>query len=148
MGYAAGEARLLTIVQATSGFSSSNTSRADWGILNKGRASVYAVVVHAGTASDFFTLACYRDVHTAAVEIWQRYVNDGSTATNLQANVDAVRAKINTYRHGSDSSGATLDFGAVETGEIEEMWNRSGGPHWLRQIIRVQWQELVSPTYV
>ena len=148
MGYSAGEARLLTIVQGVTGYSASNTSRANWKILDTGRAATYAIITHAGTTTDFFTLACYRDIHTAAVEIWQRYKNDGSTATDLQANVDLVRAKINTYKHGNDSSGMTLDLGTVETGEMEEMWNRSGGPHWLRQTIRITWQELVQPTYV
>ena len=77
MGYSAGEARLLAIVQAVTGYSTSNTSRANWKILDTGRAATYAIITHAGTTTDFFTLACYRDIHTAAVEIWQRYKNDG-----------------------------------------------------------------------
>lgn len=147
-GYADGEARLLTMVQATSTYDANNTSRANWSILDKGRSATYAIIYHAGTVTDWFAIGCYRDIHTSAVEVWQRYVNDGSTATSLQTNVDEVRAKLNTYKHGNDASGLTLDFGSIETGEMEEMWNRSGGPHWLRQTIRVTWQELIQPTYV
>lgn len=150
MGYSEGEALILTQVQAVSGFAAStgNTSRGKYGILNQGRSSVYAIL-HPGPFEVAFVAP--KTVHTdwtTIVEIWQRYKDDGSSLTDLEANVQLLLTRLNLYRHMADTTGGILDAMATVGGDILEMTAEGGkGPIWLKQEVTVAWKEesAISP---
>lgn len=149
MGYAAGETLLLAIIRTATGFTAANTARGDWKPLNNGGAAVYAILTRQPGEVNQLTNTCFEQVHNCGVEVWQRYKDDGTTATNLQAAVDTLIAKIEQYRRLNDTSANVIfESGATGVGEVEEMWNASGGPHFLRQIINVQWREQAANSYL
>jgi hypothetical protein len=143
MTYAAGETLLLTRVRACTNFSATNTSQANWKILNRGESDHFAILRAGKAVPVWTTLAQYTVTWRCIVEVWQRYKDDGSTATSLYGNVNALLA-ILTYPH----LGGTIDDSTIEEiGEAEEMWTKDGGPAWLRQNITVVWQEETNVTF-
>jgi hypothetical protein len=148
VSYSAGEALILTQVQAVSGFGTTNTSRGKYAILNSGNAAVYAIL-HPGPFEAAF--AAVKTVHTdwnTIIEVWQRYKDDGTTLTNLEANVQAILTRLNLYRHMADTTNSILDAVATVGGDVIEMTAEGGGgPIWLKQEVIVAWKEesLISP---
>jgi hypothetical protein len=148
MSYSAGEALILTRVQAITNYSASNTSRGDWGILNSGKGQTYAIIrpgpfvrMWEGSTSNIATW-------TTIVEIWQRYIDDGTTLTNLEANVANVIAGIDIYKRMGDQTGLMIDFSLTSGSEVLSKWERGGnGPAWLSQELSVTWREEVDVTY-
>lgn len=148
MSYSTGEALLAGIVAGVTGLSSAQVRRGDYSALNRGGAAQYAILAQAAQPeTNWQSAACYTLDCVCNVEIWQRYKDDGSTYTNLLTLTDAVLAKINTYRRLNDNTGAIITATALPGLPPEEMWNASGGPHWLRIVLPVTWQELVRVTF-
>jgi hypothetical protein len=145
MSYSTGEALLLTRVQACTGFLSSNTSRGNWRILNEGKAAVYAILRPGPDQSDLEWISpnVYRLRWRCVIEVWQRYTVDGTTATDLYANVAAMIAILNYPRLG----GALVDSTIVSIGALERRWMVEGGPQFLSQDIAVSWDEETKVTF-
>lgn len=148
MSYSAGEALILARVQAITGYTLGNTSRGDWGILNHGKAATYAIIrpgpfvrMWEGSTSNIATW-------TTIVEIWQRYTDDSTTLTNLEANVANVIAGIDAYKRMGDTTGFLIDFSLTSGSEVLSKWEKGGnGPAWLSQELSVTWKEEVDVTY-
>ena len=136
-GYGLGESLIAALVKTVTGFSDANVARAKWSQLNKGKAAVYAIL-QPGEYGRRVGRQQVTEPFVTRVEIWRRYVDDGSTATNLYADTDAVLRKIEAYPHLGDTSNYVVD--SEPTLSLpEEMWTRGGGPAWLRQVINVRW---------
>ena len=144
MSYETGEALILTRVQACTGFTSTNTSRADWKLLNSGKSDHYAILKCGGVAAiEWQTLKSYIVRWKTSIEVWQRYKDDSSTATSLYGYVAAILA-IMAYPH----LGSTIqDSDITEIGQTEEMWAESGGVSWLRQTLTLEWQESIMVSF-
>ena len=150
MSYSEGEALALAQVQAVSGFAASigNTSRGKYGILNTGKAAVYAILRPGGFQRMWMAPKCVHTDYSTIVEVWQRYKDDGTTLTDLEANVQLILARLDLYRHMGDTQNKVLDAVAQASPEVMEMMTEDGrGPIWLKQEVTIVWKEesIVSP---
>ena len=147
MSYSDGEALILTCVKNATNFSASNTSRGKWGILNTGKAACYAILRPGPFRQSIGTVTSIITWNTL-IEVWQRYLDDGTTLTDLEANVGNLIAKLNTYPRAGDTAGVVIDMTVRSGAEVEPMREEgSEGPAWLRQILTVEWQEESIITY-
>ena len=147
--YAAGEAALLALIQTVTGYTSANTSRGKWGILNQGKSNTY-VILKPGRFSgrQFVSPTCVQTTWSTVVQVWQRYKDDGSSLTDLEANMAAIMAKIDADPNLADSTGAVLDSNLRSGEQVQEMWRRGGGPAWLMWELNVEWIEQSIVTLV
>ena len=144
MSYSAGEALLLTRVQACTGFSSTNTARAKWGLLDSGASDHYAILKAGRTDITWITLKDYQVTYRTIVQVWQRYVDDGVTSTNLYGYVANLFA-ILSYPH---LAGGLVDSTIESISEVQERWKAgSDGPQWLMQEIEVSWVEQTEVSF-
>lgn len=145
MSYSAGEANILTLVQACSSFSTANTSRGDWKVLNKGKSSTYAILRPGRSPVDRASRNVMQFRWRTVIEVWERYKLDATTRTNLEGRVQEIAAKIAAYPHLNGATATNSDV--IEIGDLLEMWTRSGIA-WLRQDITVEWWECIEVTYL
>lgn len=147
MSYTAGEALILTRVQALSGFSSANTSRADWSILNKGKAGYYAILRPGEFSIEWITFTNYLARWTTVIELWQKYTDDVNSKPNLYARVNTLLSGFQAYPHLGAGANSGKQ-GTISGGpEPTEQWRASGGPMFLRWNVIVSWWEEVQVTY-
>lgn len=140
--YSEGEALALTQLQAVSGFSSANTSRGKWGLLNKGASAFYGIIKPGPVQTDFATGTAKNWAYGTIIQVWQRYKDDGTTLTDLEARVELVKARFDAYRKLGDTSGSIEDSSVTSLSEVQERWTKGGnGPSWLMQEITVTWKE-------
>lgn len=146
--YAAGEALVLAVVRGVSGFSAANTSRANWKVLNSGKAAVYAILHYNGFAGGFITPKTFEARWITQIEVWQRYTNDTDTLPALEANLVLVIQRLLAYRKLGDTRDVIVDSNPRRGGPPAEMWTRGGnGPAWLSATIDVEWQEQTIVTF-
>lgn len=143
MSYSTGEALVLTRLQAVSGFTTTNTSRGKWGILNSGKAAVYGIIKPGPAEREFVSSTLVINHWRAMIQIWRRYKDDGDTLTNLETDVALVLAEFDRYGKLADTTGTIPnDARASRVGEAQEMWLTSeGGPSWLKQEVTIEWEE-------
>lgn len=137
MSYSTGEALLLAAVQACASFDSTNTSRANWKVLDKGKSSRYAILRPGAWSAKWVAFNTYNTTYQTVIEIWQRYTDETTTHTNLYALVAEVLEGILPDALGGD----ILSLLVSDADEPEEMWTAGGGPSWLRWSVRVNWTE-------
>lgn len=148
MGYAAGETLVLWQLQAVAGFSPSNTTRAKWGILNTGAAPLYGILRQGEWSMTWIAATVAEFTWTTVIELWRRWLDDGTTATDLQADLDAVLARFLAYRKLGDTTDTINDSNPRRGGEPEAMWRAGGaGPAWLRAQITIEWKEHQTITF-
>jgi hypothetical protein len=140
-GYGLGESLIAAVVQKASGFSAANVARGDWKCLNSGKAAVYAILTpEAAGKRTWDGHNRVTEPFVTTVQIWQQYIKDGTTLTQLEANTDVVLILLDQYRLLGDTSGYVQMANASINGLPQEMWTKSGGPAWLRWDITVSWQ--------
>jgi hypothetical protein len=143
VSYTDGEALVLTQLRAVNGFTSLNTARADYSILNTGLGAVYGIVTPGQSTHEFITLRTEQSNWQTIVQIWQQYIDDGTTMTDLLANAALIKSRFNAYRKLGDTSGYIIDSMVTAISAPLEMWTKNGnGPAWLRQDITITWQEI------
>jgi hypothetical protein len=147
MSYSTGEALVLTQLQAVTGFSSSNTSRGKWGILNSGKDDNYGIIKPGSFSREESAMSANATEWKTVIQVWQRYKDDGVTLTNLEAHVDNIITRFDQYRKLADTTGTVIDSFIDTGGEAQEMWNKSGGLSWLKQEITVTWLEHSTIVY-
>ena len=151
MSYVDCEALVLTQLQAVTGFTPassgpSNTSRGDYSILNTGVGSVYGVVIPGTGNIDNGSATVFFNKWESIIQIWQPYIDDGSTLTNLETNVKAVITRFKQYRHLASS--VIQDSYPALVDKPVERWTRGGdGPAFLSQDISIKFVEEEAVTY-
>ncbi len=148
MTYVNGETLILTVLQGVTGFSSANTSRGKWGILNSGRDNNYGIIKPGSFEREQSAISANMTTYQTIIQVWNRYKDDGTTLTDLEALVDSIIARFDARRKGLDTSGTIIDMFIASGREVEEMWNKSGGLSWLKQDLVVTWMEESTITYV
>lgn len=138
-GYGIGEAALATLIANVTGYTAGNVTRGKWGVLNTGKAAKYAIIKPGDGARLFETHNMVTENWRTVVQVWHRYRDDGTTLTDLEADVEALLAKIDKNNDLGDTTGYVQYSDAVNVGECQEMWKRGGGPSWLRQDITISW---------
>lgn len=146
MGYADGEALILTLVKENAYFDSTNSSRGNWQLLNKGRDRTYAVL-RPGSASftdDSIGLSRAR-VRTwrTQVLVYHRYIDDGTTATGLQTIIGSLLTTLESETRLGDTGTTIRDAQVVGVEPMQEILDQGGGPLWLLWPINIDWQENV-----
>ena len=148
MTYSAGEALVLTVLQSASGFSAANTSRGKWGIRNKGTAAFYGIIRPGPFMRDNNSVGgkIVQTNWTTVIEVWQRYKEEGTSLTDLEANVAAVIAVFDPKRKLGDTTNTVQDAMITSGADVMEIGEPGQGPNWLKQEVSVVWKEETSVT--
>jgi len=147
MSYSDGEALILTRVQACTGFSSTNTARANWKLLNQGKSDHYAIIRPGPFRGEMISATVILWRWTTVVELWQRYKDDASTQTNLYGYMASLIAGLLPYKRLGDTTNNISDATPRSAGDVQEMWKARGGPAWLKWELVIDWQEEQTITY-
>lgn len=145
MAYSDGEALFLTRLRAMSQFTTHNSSRGKWGILNTGEAKQYAVL-KAGTRARVKSIKTVQETHRTIIQLWQRYIDDGTSYTDLMTLVDAVVAELDKYRTMGDTGDTVVKANIVEVGEVATSPSPEA-PYWLIVEVVGEWVEHHEITY-
>ena len=141
MSYTTGENLMATVVKAHANFDATNVAQAKWTMLDKGKSDHYAILKHGGMDPEFISPTVWIEKNITVIEVWQRYKNDGSTATSLYGYVANVISQIQNNEKLGDTGGVIQNAQVGGVGEVMEMWRKGGGPAWLKQEVFVTWQE-------
>ena len=149
MSYSAGEALLLILIRTVSGYTSANSRRGKWKMLNDGRSNHYAVLKPGAFGPRVHEApGMVLERWGTIIQVWQRYKDDGDSLTDLEAEVEKIIAKVDKDPNMGDTTGLVLDSDLRRGGEVQEMWKtRGGGPAWLMQELVVEWSEQRTVTY-
>ena len=150
MNYDAGEAAISTLIQALSGYSSTNVKRGDWSALNSGKSENNVVIVqHLPSVGAMNTMGGGKQYdHKTRVELYRLLKQNtyGSTYTDHMAAVETVVNQLEKYRHLNDSTICT-DADIIEISEPKRKWLNDNGPHFIATDIIVAWTEWIDITY-
>ena len=141
MAYITGENLIVTVIKAHAKFDVTNVAQAKWTFLNKGKSDHHAILKSGGTTPVFITPTIYQSEHRTIIEVWQRYKNDGTSATNLYGYVGNVVTQIQDTELLGDAGGIIQNSTVESIGPVMEMWMSGGGPAWLKQEVTVLWYE-------
>lgn len=151
MTYAGGEADILTRLQAMSDWSTDNSARADWLLLNNGKSAKYAII-RAGEHSqnpEFASVGGITKFQTwrSVIEVWQKFDTPGTDITATQALVDSIINELWKYPYLGDGATSGQVLLSVDGSEMQERWIAEGGPKWAVWEVIVDWQEekTISP---
>lgn len=142
MTYQAGEALLLTQIQAVGGFSTANAVRGRWNLLSGGAAKSYCILrpggheeMNAGLGGHYHTR------WTTIAELWVHLADYGSDTAKLEELRQSIIARFRQYRKTADTSGGIQDVTVRMSTEPFEMFPPSGRVAWLRQDLFIEWTE-------
>jgi hypothetical protein len=141
MSYSDGEVLILGLLRNMAQFDTRNSGRARWGMLNSGAAAQYAILRAGPFENDYQGLG-REQVRTSwrtIIELWQRYKDDGTSATDLQELMAAVIEYVEQY---PDLGDAAIYAEPRTCGDMQEVWRTGGdGPSWLKWEVNIDWQE-------
>jgi len=146
VSYSAGEALILTQIQAATGYSSVNTSRGKWSILNK-EGVVTAVILRPGPFREVTRSGARDSFWVTVAEVWHKYIDDGDSMTNLETDIDNILTRFRQYPHVADTTNTITVAIIREGGELLRIPPPPDGPHWLMQELKIEWQEQSNLTY-
>ena len=139
---------LAVQVKACTGFDRYNVSLSNWKVLNSGNSDHYAIIRPGPATRTASALTAKQNTYRTVIEVWQRYVDDGTTLTALLDWVDVIVARLDSYRKLADTTGELRDANVTALGDVTEQWREKGnGPSWLRREIVVEWVEEEVITY-
>jgi len=144
MSYTTGEDLIVARIKEISGYDGDNVSQANWGVLDSGKSTHYAICKSGGNTPQFITPNVYADMHRTIIEVWQEYKDDGTSASNLYAEVEKIKAKMQDSEKLGDTNGVIQNSEVEEVREVQERWGQGGGPFYLQQDIVVMWREQVT----
>ena len=149
MSETAGMTLISTIVKKINGFDSANVKVAEWGILNSGAARVYAIIRPGPATRPRASFGVRENNYQTVIEVWYRFIDDGSSVTGLLGYVDLVAAEVDKYPELGDATGTIRRSAeAAGLGEMSEQWRENGdGPSWLKRDVMVNWTQESEVTY-
>lgn len=149
--YSEGEALALTVLRTVTGFTNVtdkiNTSRGKWGILNSGASDHYGILRPGTFTRRQSAMSANTTTFQTIIEVWQRYVDDGDSMTNLEAYVKAVMNIFDQKRKLGDATNTILESFITDGREMTQQWNKDGALVWLKQELILEWQEFEEVTY-
>lgn len=155
MTYATGEALLLTAIQKLSDYDSTNSGRGNFLILNRGNSANYIILRPGEFEVSVVSLGglganATSTEHTTwitEVMVYRRYIDDYNTLTQLEADVATVIAQIQKWRQLGDTTNGVIVARVMGGTAAEIIRHDPDGPFWLRQTVRVVWNEERTITY-
>ena len=145
MSYATGEAAILTLIRALSGYDTNNTDRQDWSLLGKGKAAVYAILRPGPWTNQRATITSSVRQWRTVIEVWRRYIDD-SKPVALQSDVVTIVEQLEKYPTLNGASGV-LRAEIVGGGNMEEIEIRTSKVLWAKWDIYCDWSEEKVITY-
>jgi len=145
MSYTAGEALILTQIQAVSGFSATNAVRGRWNLLSTGKAKYYCILrpgAHEemqGGLGGF-----YHTRWTTIAEIWVSLKDYGADTATLEDARQGIIAKFRQKRKAGDTTGTIQDVTVRMSTDPFEMFPPNGRVAFLRQDLYIEWTEQTS----
>jgi hypothetical protein len=148
MSYSAGEVLIEKQILQTAGYGINNVSRGNYNILSSGLSQFFAILRMGGEQDiEWITPTTYKANWMTVIEVWQRYVDDRDTVTNLYTNLQSIVTRLLTYKDLDDTAGIILDNHISMGDEPEEMYAKGGGISFLRMKIYFGWQEQQTITF-
>ena len=144
MAYSTGEAAILTLIRALSGYDAGNTARQDWKPLNRGKAAYYAILRPDAWTSERISPTGYHDFYTTVIEVWRRYADDTRPAL-LQDNVNDIVVQLRKYPTFNGASG--VQDSNITGGPAMVEVELNSGSLWARWDINCEWTEETTVTY-
>lgn len=145
--YSDGEALILARVRACTNFDTGNTARANWKLLNQGKARHYAILRPGAFTTEWITPNTYRPTWTTVIELWVRYKDDSETQTALYGYAADLLEGMQPSKRLKDEDGVVDYANIASSGEVQEMWTRGGrGPAWLKWELSLRWKEEIEVT--
>lgn len=142
MSYADGEVLIEKQLLQTAGYGINNVSRGNYNTLSNGLSDHYAILRMGGEQEvNWITPTTYSANWMTVIEVWQRYVDDYKTITDLYTNLQSIVTRLLTYKDLDDTTGIILDNHLSMGDEPEEMYAKGGGISFLRMKIYFAWQE-------
>jgi hypothetical protein len=146
--YSTGESLILTLVQNCTNFNANNTSRANWKILNSGKSRCYAILKPGkDTEITWLTANAYQTKWSTTIEVWVRYIDDGTTQAYLYDRVGDIFAGLAGYMRLNDSGNNIQNATIRKMGEPESMYKKNS-VEWMRWTVYVEWTEINIVTIV
>lgn len=150
--YPEGETLALAVLRTVTGFTGStstteNTSRGKWGILNSGNSDHYGILKPGTFKRGQSAMSANTTTFQTVIEVWQRYVDDGSSLTNLEGYVKAIINVFDQKRKLGDSTGTIMESFITDGREVTQQWNKDGALVWLKQDLILEWQEFEEVAY-
>lgn len=125
--YPEGEALVLTTLQGATGFSSTNISRGKWGsLLNSGSSDNYGILKPGSFSRSQSAMSANESIFQTVIQVWQRYVDDGDSLTNLEGHVKNVINRFDAYPQLGDTTGTIIEAMITDGREAEEQWTKDG----------------------
>lgn len=145
MSYADGEALWLTRLRAMSAYDTTNSGRGTYGMLNSGKADRYAILKPGDHERQMIAPTTRWNIYRTVISLYRPWRDDGTTLTNLEADVDAVLTEMDKYRHLNDSTVVT-DANIATVREFVAL-GPPDTPVWLRADLIGEWYEEEELTY-
>src|SRR5574338_1361584 len=107
MAYTDGEALVLSRLQSITGsvWTSANTARGKWGLLNSGASDHYAVLKMGSGSNSSLALSANMRHFTTVIQVWVSYVDDGTSYTNALGYHEAILDKFDAANRLGDTGG-------------------------------------------
>ena len=135
MSYAVIEAAVQTLLQALGQYGDADVTRGDWRVLDSGSgpyAVVYAGPFDVEEGGDWGQKVY---AWTVYVEVFERYLDNGTSETNLETRVQNTVDQLCAYPTLDGASGVTLAM-PVHADELRYVFDeQGGGPHFIMQRI-------------
>lgn len=148
MSYPDGEALILAALQAHGDYSPKNTSRGNFRIRNSGNSSFYVILRMGESENEPHTMGSALTTWNTELVVYQRYVDDGSSAINLQNRLQEILEHMEQYGQLGDSSNVVVDGQVTGISGMNESGPLPGNPEWVLSVINLQWQEERNITYI
>lgn len=127
---------------------STSVARGKWGLLNSGHSDHYAILKPGAFSREFETMRINTTEWRTIIEVWQGYLDDGTTLTSLEGHVANIIARFDQYRKLADTTKAIQDANITGGSEVTEQWRNTGdGPSWLKQDLFLDWSEESNVTF-
>lgn len=144
--YPAAEALLLTQIRAATGYTAANSTRGDWRWMNK-EGILSGAVIRPAPFEIGYGEGMVESHWRSTVEVWHKYIDDGSSMISLETDVKNIIARLMLYGHMGDTTNTIADAAVKSGGEVMRIPPPPVGPHWLMVELVVEWIEQSAVTY-
>jgi hypothetical protein len=146
MSYSAGEALILTKIQALTNYSANNTSRGNFVIVNSGKAKHYCILVPGPFSREQYGMGGnYRTTWITTAQIWIKLKGYQETLIALEDRRQEIIDQFDAFRKAGDATGNIQDVFVRAGAEIIEVQVPKGAV-FLRQDLTIEWMEESSAT--
>lgn len=133
------EAAVQTLLQAMTEFASADVTRGDYRRLDKGTNNIAVLTPGAFEQDGVGQAGARKSIRnwSVVIDLFRKYVDDGTTWTNFEATRDALIVQLEKYPSLDSTAGVTLVTMDAGSDPAEVYDEDDNGPFFLFQRIRV-----------